>query len=87
MTRTKTNKIAKIESCSGVDNIDEICQYCNGIMIVRSNIDVEIPFVEVPIIQTILISKYRMLRKRVITATETFKSIIYNLRPIRIELQ
>ena len=61
--------IAKIENRSGVDNIEGICEACEGIMIARGDLGVEIPFVEVPAVQKLLISKCRMLGKRVITAT------------------
>ena len=78
--------IAKIENRSGVDNIEEICQECEGIMIARGDMGVEIPCEELPAIQKKLITKCRLLGKRVITATEMLESMVYNPRPTRAEI-
>ena len=78
--------VAKIENRSGVDNVEEICSVCGGIMIARGDLGVEIPFVEVPSVQKKLTRKCRMLGKRVITATEMLESMIQNPRPTRAEI-
>ena len=78
--------IAKIENRTGVENIVEICEECEGIMIGRGDLGVEIPFAELPAIQKYIITECRMLGKRVITATEMLESMIHNPRPTRAEI-
>ena len=78
--------IAKIENSTGIENIEEICSECDGIMIGRGDMGVEIPFEKLPTIQKQIITKCRLLGKRVITATEMLESMINNIRPTRAEI-
>lgn len=78
--------IAKIENRTGINNIKEICEECEGIMIGRGDLGVEVPFEELPYIQKYLVTECRLLGKRVITATEMLESMIHNPRPTRAEI-
>ena len=84
--RDDVELIAKIENQSGYDNIDDISKYCDGIMVARGDMGVEISYEKLPAIQKDLITKCRMLGKRVITATEMLESMIHNPRPTRAEV-
>ena len=78
--------IAKIENQSGFDNIEEICEHCDGVMVARGDMGVEVPFEQLPAMQKTIIRKCTMLGKRVITATEMLESMIHNPRPTRAEI-
>ena len=77
--------IAKIENGSGVENIDEILSVCDGIMVARGDMGVEMDIVELPRIQKMLIKKAYSAGKKVITATQMLDSMIGNPRPTRAE--
>jgi pyruvate kinase len=55
-------------------------------MIGRGDMGVEIPYEELPAVQKLLITKCRLIGKRVITATEMLESMINNIRPTRAEI-
>ena len=77
--------IAKIENRQGVDNVDHIIRVCEGIMIARGDMGVEIPFEELPSIQKEIIEKCYRSGRRVITATQMLESMTHNPRPTRAE--
>jgi len=77
--------IAKIESQKGVENIDEILPYVDGIMIARGGLGVELGLTKVPMVQRLLTQKGLDAGKIVITATQMLESMSENPRPTRAE--
>ena len=78
--------IAKIEKPEGVENIDKIVAYCDGLMVARGDLGVEIPAQEVPLIQKQLVLKAKQARIPVIIATQMMETMITSLTPTRAEV-
>ena len=78
--------IAKIEKPEAVANIDEIIASCDGLMVARGDLGVEIPAHEVPLIQKKLVLKAKSARIPVIIATQMMESMIDSLTPTRAEV-
>lgn len=78
--------IAKIEKPEGVENIDKIVAYCDGLMVARGDLGVEVPAHEVPLIQKKLINRAKTARIPVIVATQMMETMITSLTPTRAEV-
>ncbi|WP_430614388.1 pyruvate kinase [Flavobacterium sp. JP2137] len=78
--------IAKIEKPEAVANINKIIAYCDGLMVARGDLGVEIPAQEVPLIQKQLVQKAKSARIPVIIATQMMETMISSLTPTRAEV-
>ena len=78
--------IAKIEKPEAVKNIDRIIAFCDGIMVARGDLGVEVPAEEVPLIQKQLVLRAKEARIPVIIATQMMETMITSLTPTRAEV-
>jgi pyruvate kinase len=78
--------IAKIEKPEAVENIDALIPYCDGLMVARGDLGVEIPMQEVPLIQKKLVQRAKQARIPVIIATQMMETMITNAVPTRAEV-
>ncbi|WP_435136013.1 pyruvate kinase [Formosa sp. A9] len=78
--------VAKIEKPEAVENIDKIVAYCDGLMVARGDLGVEIPAQEVPLIQKQLVRCAKKARIPVIIATQMMETMISSLTPTRAEV-
>ena len=78
--------VAKIEKPEGVANIDKIVAYCDGLMVARGDLGVEVPAHEVPLIQKKLVNRAKTARIPVIIATQMMETMITSLTPTRAEV-
>ena len=78
--------IAKIEKPEAVENIDKIVAHCDGLMVARGDLGVEVPAEAVPLIQKQLVLRAKKARIPVIIATQMMETMIDSLTPTRAEV-
>ena len=78
--------ISKIESTTGVENLDEIIDVSDGIMVARGDLGVEVPMQALPRYQKEIVQRCRERGKFVIVATEMLESMKKSARPTRAEV-
>lgn len=78
--------VAKIERRIAIANLAEILDACDGIMVARGDLGVELDLEEVPMEQKAMIALALRAGKFTITATEMLESMIHSSRPTRAEV-
>jgi len=78
--------IAKIEKHEAIEQMEAILSLCDGVMVARGDLGVELPAEDVPILQKRLIATSNRLGIPVITATQMLDSMVSNPRPTRAEI-
>ncbi len=78
--------IAKIEKHEAIDQMESILPLCDGVMIARGDLGVELPAEDVPILQKRLIAVANRLGIPIITATQMLDSMVHSPRPTRAEV-
>ncbi len=78
--------VAKIERVEAVANLEDILHACDGVMVARGDLAVEVGDAAVPALQKRIIRTAREHNKFVITATQMMESMIHSPVPTRAEV-
>lgn len=78
--------IAKIERAEAIPALEEIMNACDGIMVARGDLAVEVGDAAVPALQKRMIRMAREMNKLTITATQMMESMVSNPIPTRAEV-
>lgn len=82
----KTALLAKIEKPSAVARLEEIVEACDGVMVARGDLGVELPPQSVPPLQKRIVETARRLGRPVVVATQMLESMITSPSPTRAEV-
>ncbi|MGB3532329.1 MAG: pyruvate kinase [Microcoleaceae cyanobacterium] len=77
--------MAKIEKPQAIDNLAAIINQCDGLMVARGDLGVEITSAKVPLLQKRIIRLCNQNGIPVITATQMLESMIHHPKPTRAE--
>jgi pyruvate kinase len=78
--------IAKIERAEAIPALEDIMRACDGIMVARGDLAVEVGDATVPALQKRMIRQAREMNKLTITATQMMESMITSPVPTRAEV-
>ena len=82
----KAMLIAKIERAEAIPALEDIMHACDGIMVARGDLAVEVGDAAVPALQKRMIRQARELNKFTITATQMMESMVSSPVPTRAEV-
>ena len=77
--------LAKIEKPSAIDYLEEILDFCDGLMVARGDLGVEMDPEDVPVAQKTILRSARRRGVPVIVATQMMESMISSPTPTRAE--
>jgi pyruvate kinase len=86
LIRGKAALLAKIEKPSAIDRLEEIIEQCDGVMVARGDLGVELPPETVPPLQKRIVEVSRRLGRPVVVATQMLESMIVSPSPTRAEV-
>jgi pyruvate kinase len=78
--------LAKIEKPAAVQRLEELLEVCDGVMVARGDLGVELPPQAVPPLQKRIVESARRLGRPVIVATQMLESMITAPTPTRAEV-
>jgi pyruvate kinase len=78
--------VAKLERPQALDHLDEILASCDGVMVARGDLGLEMPLERVPTAQKDITRRARRLGIPVILATQVLESMTTEPRPTRAEV-
>jgi pyruvate kinase len=79
-------KIERAEAVATDEHLDELIRACDGVMVARGDLGVEIGDASLIGLQKHIIKRARVLNRPVITATQMMESMIHNPVPTRAEV-
>jgi pyruvate kinase len=82
----KAALLAKIEKPAAIERLEEIIEACDGVMVARGDLGVELPPQTVPPLQKRIVEASRRQGKPVVVATQMLESMIESPSPTRAEV-
>ena len=82
----KAALLAKIEKPAAIERLEEIVEMCDGVMVARGDLGVELPPQSVPPLQKRIVEVSRRMGRPVVVATQMLESMIKSPSPTRAEV-